>query len=44
LAWAQQGQPERALVDLETYLAHAEDALDLDEVTDRLAGLRRACG
>jgi regulator of sirC expression with transglutaminase-like and TPR domain len=44
LAWAQQGQPERALIDLETYLAYAEDALDLDEVADRLADLRRACG
>jgi hypothetical protein len=32
------------LVDLETYLANAEDALDLDEVADRLADLRRACG
>jgi hypothetical protein len=35
---------ERAVVDLEAYLAHAEDALDLDEVVDRLADLRRACG
>ena len=44
LALAEQGEPERALIDLETYLARAEDALDLDEVADRLADLRRACG
>ncbi len=44
LALAEQGELVRALVDLETYLAHAEDALDLDEVADRLADLRRACG
>jgi regulator of sirC expression with transglutaminase-like and TPR domain len=44
LALAQQGELERAVVDLEAYLAHAEDALDLDEVVDRLADLRRACG
>ena len=43
-ALAEQGEPARALADLETYLAHAEDALDIDEVADRLADLRRACG
>ena len=44
LALAEKGEPERALIDLETYLAHAEDALDLDEVADRMADLRRASG
>ncbi len=44
LALAEKGEPERALIDLETYLAHAEDALDLDEVADRMADLRRARG
>jgi regulator of sirC expression with transglutaminase-like and TPR domain len=44
LALAKQGEPGRALIDLETYLANADDALDLDEVADRLADLRRACG
>jgi len=44
LALAEKGEPERALIDLEMYLAHAEDALDLDEVADRMADLRRACG
>ena len=42
MAWAEQGEPQRALADLETYLAHAQDALDLDAVADRLADLRRA--
>jgi regulator of sirC expression with transglutaminase-like and TPR domain len=44
LALAEQGESARALLDLETYLSHAEDALDLDQVADRLADLRRACG
>lgn len=42
LAYAQQGQPAAAAQDLETYLAHAQDALDLDAIADRLASLRRA--
>jgi regulator of sirC expression with transglutaminase-like and TPR domain len=42
MAWAEQGEPQRALADLETYLAHAPDAQDLDAVADRLADLRRA--
>ena len=42
MAWAEQGESQRALADLETYLAHAQDALDLDAVADRLADLRRA--
>jgi hypothetical protein len=27
--------------DLETYLAHAEDALDIDAIEERVAALRR---
>ena len=42
LAWAVQGQADRAVPDLEKYLAHAEDAQDLDEVAERLADLRGA--
>ena len=44
LAWAEQGQPLRALSDLETYLTHAEDALDLDLIGQRMAELRRSIG
>jgi regulator of sirC expression with transglutaminase-like and TPR domain len=40
LAWAVQGQADRAVPDLEKYLAQAEDALDLDAVAQRLAQLR----
>ena len=40
LAWAVQGKAERAVPDLEKYLAQAEDALDLDAVALRLAQLR----
>ncbi len=42
LAWAEMGQPDKAVADLEAYLAHAEDALDADELTQRLTGLRDA--
>jgi regulator of sirC expression with transglutaminase-like and TPR domain len=41
LAWATQGEPSRAVPDLEKYLAHAEDALDLDAVAERLVHIRR---
>ncbi|MDP3412617.1 MAG: transglutaminase-like domain-containing protein, partial [Polaromonas sp.] len=41
MALAEQGEAGRAVPDLETYLEHAEDALDLDVVADRLAQLRR---
>jgi len=41
LALAEQGEAGRAVPDLETYIAHAEDALDLDAIADRLARLRR---
>ena len=40
LAWAVQGKADRAVPDLEKYLAQAEDALDLDAVALRLAQLR----
>jgi regulator of sirC expression with transglutaminase-like and TPR domain len=41
LAWAVQGQAERAVPDLEKYLAHANDAADLDVVAQRVALLRQ---
>ncbi len=42
LAHAQQGHASLAVDDLETYLVHAQDALDIDVIADRVAGLRRA--
>jgi regulator of sirC expression with transglutaminase-like and TPR domain len=42
LAHAEQGNTALAVRDLETYLAHAEDALDLDAIAERVAALRRA--
>ncbi|MDB5929586.1 MAG: hypothetical protein JWR60_1293 [Polaromonas sp.] len=42
LAWAAQGDVVYALADLETYLAHAEDALDIDAIAERVSRLRRA--
>jgi regulator of sirC expression with transglutaminase-like and TPR domain len=44
LAWAEQGDAQRALPDLQAYLDHAEDALDLDVVSERVEQLRRALG
>jgi len=41
LAWAAQGEVAHAVADLETYLGHAEDALDLKAIAGRLAELRR---
>jgi len=41
LAWAELGQPDRAVPDLEAYLSHAEDAEDADAVGQRLNELRR---
>ena len=41
LAWAVQGQADRAVPDLEKYLERAEYAQDLDTVAERLAQLRR---
>jgi regulator of sirC expression with transglutaminase-like and TPR domain len=40
LAWAKQGEPQRALADLEMYVAHARDAHDLAAVAERMAELR----
>lgn len=42
LAHAGQGHTQLAVADLETYLAHAEDALDVDLIAERVAALRRA--
>ena len=41
LAWAAQGQPRRALSDLEIYLAHAFDALDRQAIEERVAEIRQ---
>jgi regulator of sirC expression with transglutaminase-like and TPR domain len=41
LAHAEQGHTALAVVDLETYLVHAQDALDIDAIADRVAELRR---
>ena len=42
LAHAEQGHTGLAVGDLETYLVHAQDALDIDAIADRVADLRRA--
>jgi regulator of sirC expression with transglutaminase-like and TPR domain len=42
LALAELGQTQRAVADLDTYLAHAEDALDTDAIAQRRDELRRA--
>lgn len=42
LAHAEQGHTSLAVMDLETYLVHAQDALDIDAIADRVADLRRA--
>ena len=42
LAWAAQGDVAYAVADLEMYLAHADDALDIDTIAERVAQLRRA--
>ena len=42
LAWAAHGEPQRAIADLEIYLANAADALDIDAMAERLAQLRRS--
>jgi regulator of sirC expression with transglutaminase-like and TPR domain len=41
LAHAGQGNTAEAVRDLETYLRHADDALDLDAIAERVAALRR---
>ena len=40
-AHAEQGHSALAVVDLEIYLSHAQDALDIDVVAERVAHLRR---
>ncbi len=42
LVWAELGDPNRAVPDLEAYLAHAEDPLDADAIAERVRELRRA--
>ncbi|CAN5255901.1 tetratricopeptide repeat protein [soil metagenome] len=42
LAHAGQGNVALAVLDLETYLQHAEDALDIDAISERVSRLRRA--
>ena len=42
IAHAEQGHTGLAVIDLETYLVHAQDALDIDVIADRVANLRRA--
>jgi regulator of sirC expression with transglutaminase-like and TPR domain len=42
LAHAEQGNTTLAVTDLETYLMHAEEGLDLDVLAERVARLRRA--
>lgn len=44
LAWAEQGQALRALSDLEVYVTHADEALDLDLMTERMDSIRRSMG
>lgn len=44
LAWAERGHNDRALSDLQIYLDHAEDALDIDEIGEQVARLRQAQG
>ncbi len=41
LAHAEQGHSQMAVLDLETYLVHAQDALDIDAIADRVNDLRR---
>lgn len=43
LAHAEVGHAQRALIDLETYLAHAHDEVDLEAIALRVAELRRTC-
>jgi len=42
LAWAEMGDVRLAVADLETYVEHADDALDREAVSQRLQELRRA--
>lgn len=40
LVWAALGDIEHAIADLEIYMAHADDALDIDAMAEQLAKLR----
>ncbi|RZL62535.1 MAG: tetratricopeptide repeat protein [Variovorax sp.] len=42
IAHAEQGHAAQAVRDLDTYVQHVEDALDVDVIGERLAALRRA--
>ena len=42
LAWAEMGDVRLAVTDLETYVEHADDALDREAISQRLQELRRA--
>lgn len=42
LAWAELGRADKAVPDLEAYLAHADDLLDADAIAERLSALRSA--
>lgn len=42
LAWAEMGQPAKAVPDLEAYLQHSDGPLDADAVAEHLSNLRRA--
>lgn len=42
LAHAELGNTEQALADLECYLVHADERIDLDAIVDRVDGLRRS--
>lgn len=44
LAHAERGNTADAVTDLEAYLTHAEDGLDIDLIADRLSALRNASG
>ena len=44
LAWAELGQTQRALQDLEAYLPHADDPLEAQAIAERVAALRRVGG
>jgi regulator of sirC expression with transglutaminase-like and TPR domain len=44
LAWAEMGDARLALLDLEMYLEHAQNALDGDSVRERVLDLRREIG
>lgn len=44
LAWAELGQPDRAVADLEDYLSRADDAPDADVLEQVLADLRKQSG